>query len=117
MIVNLKRSGVSSASRKTERVLLPRTLDSVWDLLELLLKITSTSDSSLHIDALAIDFADAFWQIPLGELERKFAIFEHDGAYYVFQRAPQGSRGAPRHAPSLWLVALPLRFARKTKYV
>ena len=33
MIVNLKRSGVSAASRKTERGLLPRTRDSVWDLI------------------------------------------------------------------------------------
>ena len=103
MVVNLKRSGVSSASRKTERVLLPRTLDSVWDLLELLLKRTSTSSSSLHIDALVIDFADAFWQIPLGELERKFAVFEYDGAYYVFQRALKVHEALPFFGHALLL--------------
>ena len=80
MIVNLKRSGVSAASRKTERVLLPRTLDSVWDLIELLLKKASSSSSSQQIDALVIDFVDAFWQVPLVELERKFTVSEHGGA-------------------------------------
>ena len=109
MIVSLKRSGVSAASRKTERVLLPRTMGSVEDLIELLINKVAAQDNALRIESLVIDFADAFWQIPLGELERRFTVFEFDGSYYVFQRAPQGSRGAPL----LWArtVALACRSA------
>ena len=90
---------MSSASRKSERVLLPRTLDPVWDLLDLLHQKAKAKDAKLidkvKVLIVVIDFSDAFFQIPLGFIERRFAVVQFRGKYYVFTRAPQGSRGAP----------------------
>ena len=41
------------------------------------------------------DFVEAFWQIPLAPQERKYFVIKYRGAYLVFLRTAQGSRGAP----------------------
>ena len=91
-LLNLKRSGVSGASRNKERVLLPRLLDVVWDILDLLVARSSTGGD---IDALIIDFKDAFYQIPALEEEMAFLVGVMRRTYFIYDRVAQGTRGAP----------------------
>ena len=94
IVVNLKRSGVSRSSRKSQRVLLPRALDLTWDVLEIL-RYCEEHGIKGEMVTLILDFADGFFQIPLNPGERPFAVIYYRGRYHVFNRAPQGSRGAP----------------------
>ena len=44
---------------------------------------------------MALDFKDAFWQIPLAPRERKYFVARVRGYYLIFMRAAQGSRNGP----------------------
>ena len=95
-IMDSRRSGVTAASKKMYRAVLPRHTDMVHDILDLLSKAKPAED----IDLLVLDAVDAFWQIPLHEAERKYYCgilrLPSGGArYLVYTRTAQGSRGAP----------------------
>ena len=92
IILNLKRSKVSSSSVSSERVLLPRTLDNTWDLMDLM---AERKKKGGDIDIIIIDFKDAFWHLPVMEDEEPFLVGKCRGCYFLFKRAAQGSRGAP----------------------
>ena len=94
MLVNLKKSGVSRSSRKSERVGLPRALDVIWEALDLL-KAAKQNETSGELTQLILDFENAVFQVPLLPTERKYAVIRFRGKFWVFVRAPQGSRGAP----------------------
>ena len=68
---------------------------SIWDAMDLIIVLTDLANDDMDIASYIIDFADAFWQIPSAMVDRRFIVFSFDGAFYVFLRAPQGSRGAP----------------------
>ena len=102
MNVNLKRSGVSAASRKTERALLQRTLDSVWDLIELLVKKVNMQNDAQRIESLVIDFADAFGQIPLGDLEWKFTVSSTTATTTSSSGPLRGPAGRPSCGQGQW---------------
>ena len=72
--------------------MLPRTLDATWDIMELLSEI-KTDNENLAI--MVLDFKDAFWQIPLLPEEMPFVVGKLGSSFFLFRRAPQGSRGAP----------------------
>jgi hypothetical protein len=96
LILNTKLSNVKLASRKCQRVILPRLLDAVLRTLALMACITGLG---LSIDLLVLDFTEAFWQIPIAPNERRFfgGMIPIDGVrkYFVYLRAAQGSRCAP----------------------
>ena len=48
-----------------------------------------------EFEQFVIDWADAFWQMPTDPSERRFFVTQFCGAYFVFIRLAQGSRGAP----------------------
>ena len=91
VILNLKRSKVSSSSASAERVVLPRTLDNAWGLMDFMAERKSKGGD---IDIVIIDFKDAFWHLPVLE-EEPFLVGKCRGSYFLFKRAAQGSRGAP----------------------
>jgi len=88
IILDSKSSGVSDTSAKSERIILPKLLDVVYDILNLLA-------TGQEIELFVIDFSNAFWLLPLPVNERKFFVSVHRGRYYVYLRNAQGSRGAP----------------------
>jgi len=88
LILNSKESGVSEQASKRERVILPRLLDVVFDILALL-------SGGKSVELLVLDFADAFWLLPMAPQERRFFTSQHRGNFYVFLRNAQGSRNAP----------------------
>jgi hypothetical protein len=93
MILDIKESGVGRATRKTYRVVLPRVTDAVRDGLESLSEVLPDDDETLEY--LVLDFVDAFWQIPLAQLEKRYFVGQHRNCYYVFNRTAQGSRNGP----------------------
>ena len=67
LILDSKASGVSSEASKLERVLLPRMLDVAMDVLALLA-------TGAEVELFVLDFADAFWLLPLAPSERKWFV-------------------------------------------
>jgi hypothetical protein len=90
MVIDSKQSGVSKATRKHERTLLPRALDIVQDGLSLL----GVSPDGV-LEFLVADFRDAFFLIPNKRSERRFFVVQYRGEILVFLKTTQGSRGAP----------------------
>ena len=100
MVINTKASGVSRATRKYQRALLPRSLDVVVDTLQLqhlnlLEDFELYYDSSEGIEYLIADFRDAFFLMANDPDERRFFAVEFRGKIIIFYRTTQGSRGAP----------------------
>ena len=96
IIMDSRRSGVTAASKKMYRAVLPRHTDMVHDILELLSKAQPAED----IEMLVLDAVDAFWQVPLHEAERKYycgILRSSNGSvrYLAYTRTAQGSRGGP----------------------
>jgi len=88
IILDSASSGVSDYATKPERLILPRLLDVAMDVLVLM------SDGD-EVELTVLDFADAFWLLPLAPEERRWFVSKFRGKYYVFMRAAQGSRNAP----------------------
>ena len=91
IIVDAKQSKVSKAARLKFRSILPRVLDVVFDALELLSDLPEDED----LEAFVLDFVDAFWHLPLRDVERRYFVTKFKGKYLVWLRTAQGSRGAP----------------------
>ena len=96
LVMDSRRSGVTGASRKSYRSVLPRQTDLVADVLTLL----NRKQAAQHVVMLVCDAEDAFWQIRLHPDERKYycgVVENPDGTcrYFCYARTPQGSRGAP----------------------
>ena len=93
IVADAKRSQVSAASRKFQRVELPRITDVVVDTLEQLAETLGLDASQFEF--FIADFADAFFHVPLHRQEQRFFTFRFRGQVYVLLRTAQGSRGAP----------------------
>ena len=92
MVVDSKQSGVSRATRKFERTLLPRALDVVLDAMDLM---QSSSSQGTTLQFMVADFRDAFFILPNSPSERRFFCVRFRGKFIVFTKTTQGSRGAP----------------------
>eukprot|EP00972_Heterocapsa_arctica_P022068 3245158-Heterocapsa_arctica.AAC.1 len=55
------------------------------------------SDSCVDdaVEYMVLDVVEAFWNIPLAKAERRFFVGRHQGAYFVFLTAAQGSPNGP----------------------
>jgi len=93
VVIDAKRSGISSASRKFQRVLLPRATDVIVDILEMLW--ASWDGSAEDFEFFILDFTDAFFHIPLHRSEQRYFVVSLRGSIFVLLRTAQGSRGAP----------------------
>ena len=87
-ISDAKASGISAVASKRERVILPRFLGTVRSTLEMLAQCREA-------ELCVLDFADAFWLLPLVPEERRWFTGKLRGKYFVFLRNAQGSRNAP----------------------
>ena len=79
IICDSKRSGVTAASRKMYKSVLPRQTDLLTDVLTL----QAGARDNEHVMLFVLDAEDAYWQIPLSPRERRYycAVLKNpDGA-------------------------------------
>ena len=76
VILDTRESLLRWASEKGQRILLPRLLDAVMQILEHI--APPSSDEYFGISEFVLDFAEAFWQVPLHPSERKLFLREAD---------------------------------------
>ena len=88
LILDAKASGISAVATKRERVILPRLLDVARNTSEMLAR-------SREAELCLLDFADAFWLLPLAPVEPTWFTNKLRENYFVFLRNAQGSRNAP----------------------
>jgi hypothetical protein len=91
MILDCSASGISEATAQNQRVVLPRGLDVVRDIVASSLKATKGEKVSMMV----LDFKDAFYHIPLRHDERRYFVGKHKGRYIVNERVTQGSVNGP----------------------
>ena len=89
LILDAKASGISEIASKKERILLPRILDVAHNILNL------QALGPEEVELFILDFADAFWLLPLAAEERRWFTSKLRGKYFAFLRNAQGSRNAP----------------------
>ena len=94
LVVDSKQAGITAATKRFQRALLPRTLDVVWDTLDVL-EHTCSDDQDSDVEYLVLDFSDAFFHVPNDKRERKYSVMKYRGVFYVLLRTAQGTRGAP----------------------
>ena len=88
VILNCKSSGVSKASTKSEKAVLTRVLDVVFDCLEACSNAKQyASGPEWNVDVIGADGEDAYWNIPILPEERKFFCTKLRGKIFVFLRA------------------------------
>jgi len=92
IILNCRKAGLTRSSQRAERSILPRVTDAVADVMGLSL---NESLGALLIQLGVLDFADAFWLIPLHRRERRYFTTKIGDKFFAFLRTAQGSRGAP----------------------
>ena len=94
VILDTRESLLRWCSEKGQRVLLPRILDVIMQILELL--ALPNADEDFGVSAFVLDFKEVFWQVPPHPDERKSfcAKLKIDGLerFFVFLRMVQGSR-------------------------
>ena len=70
LVIDSKQSQVSKASRKFQRIELPKIIHAVWDMLELCQ--LDHSNPSHELEHMVADFKDAFFLLPNCRAERQF---------------------------------------------
>ncbi len=109
LIHDLRRSGVNAKVVMNERIVLPRLMDVVTDLLKLM-KEAGAADW----DELVLDFRDAFKQLKVDEAEQKYLGGSALGGYFVYQVLLFGIRSGPL----IWgrVAALTMRITAAALY-
>ena len=101
IVLDANESKVSRASRRGERVVLPRALDAVFDALQVMKQWSgraargAASRVQENVEFLVLDFEKAFWNVPLWAGERRYFVVKYRGRFYVVLRVAQCSRGGP----------------------
>ena len=95
----LKKQHVNSATIRKERVVLPRATDVTEDVLDALGEVEQSSSNMSDVDGdvelLVLDFADAFYIVPLRHSQRRYYCTAFRGKIIVFLTTAQGSVNAP----------------------
>ena len=90
IILDGKASLVSKVVSKREGVILPRVLDAICNMFNLMVaRRLGTTEFAV------VDFSDAFWRMPLNIRERKCFVSRLRSIWFVYRRMAQGSRTAP----------------------
>ena len=97
IIIDMLRSRVNEFVKLSERIVLPRLMDVVSDILALLEAAarTGTTDGE-EISIMVADFQDAFHTLGVLKSERPFQVFKLPcGGYGVYETAVFGGGGSP----------------------
>jgi len=104
VLLDCKKSCISKSSVKSERVKLPRAMDTVTNTLQLFtagMRWVSETDAEFSDDVdydvgyMVLDVTEAFWTVPLHPGERRYFVCRCRGIWYVVLRTAQGSRNGP----------------------
>jgi hypothetical protein len=90
IILDAKASLVAKCADLPYRVILPRVLDFIFEILGLMCDMPADE----QIFAFMCDFIDAYWIPPLHVDEQRFFVAFLRALYIVWRRTAQGSRGA-----------------------
>ena len=93
-IMDGKSTGVTSCSHKSYKTVLPRVSEAAFNLLELSHK-ARRHRQHFQVIQLVLDATDAFWNVPLSPIERRWFVSKVQDKYLVYLKTAQGSRGAP----------------------
>ena len=93
LLLDLKASGVSSASAEFERIIMPRVLGPIFDSLELMRAQRKLRSAVLR--QIVLDFRHCFYHWPVHPAEQRYIATRLGDEWLVWFRAAQGSRGAP----------------------
>eukprot|EP00439_Symbiodinium_sp_Y106_P062067 s1806_g9.t1 len=94
LIMDCRRSSVNALATRGGKLILPRIVDVVDDLLYLLDQLEGARGNP-ELEMMVLDFTDWFYQVPLAHAERKYFAFKFGNKYAVYLTQPQGSRNAP----------------------
>jgi len=92
VIVDSAQSGVSGNTSKPERVVLPRLLDVINNVL---FQLAHNSDAKRSTELLVLDFSNAFFIIPLHPSERRHFVIRLRGKWFLFKVQAQGAAASP----------------------
>ena len=84
-------SGSNDAAFRSERILLPKAWDVVSGIMELQKRVV---DGEV-VEFVVLDFADAFYMLPLRGDERSYFTAQYRGEFFVWMRIAQGSINGP----------------------
>lgn len=91
LVWDLRRSGVNSVVAQGERVVLPRVLDVARDAQ----RLARDPVPGQRLWLFGTDISDAFHQVPLHPVERRYTAAEFQGQFYIFKVLVFGSASAP----------------------
>ena len=91
LIHDLKRSGANQLVQTTERIILPRITDVVNDALEIGEDLQPEED----VEAMVLDFADAFKQLTVAPQERKYICGRTSEGSFVYKTVAFGIKSGP----------------------
>ena len=92
-VVDMRRSGVNGAAHCDERIVLPRPLDAVQDILAL----WARAGPGEEVELLTVNIADAFLNLRITEEERGFAVVRDAGRHLL---CLSGRSVWARHCPA-----------------
>eukprot|EP00971_Amphidinium_carterae_P024443 482122-Amphidinium_carterae.1 len=78
VIIDAKSSGITNATRHLEHVILPHGIDVIDDAMQML----HCRSNSSSLEFCVLDFADAYWQIPIAAEEYRHFTVCVQGRYY-----------------------------------
>jgi len=97
IIIDMLRSMVNSFVKLHERIVLPRLIDVVSDLIDLAHAAKLSPEERQEVDQMVLDFADAFHSIGVHPEELPFQVFKLPSkrGYGVYRTVVFGGGGAP----------------------
>merc|ERR1711954_512426 len=87
IVWDMSASGVNAQIRAGERIVLPRAVDLVNDIVQ--------ASAFGDVELIGVDISDAFHQIPLHASERRYTVACFQGKFYLFVVLVFGSKSAP----------------------
>ena len=91
LILDCRVSGANDAARRCERILLPKA----WDIVASTMELKKKATRGEVIELMVLDFADAFYMLPLLPREKKYFVAHFQGEFYLWDRIAQGSLNGP----------------------
>ena len=91
LIVDCLRSGADDVATQWERILLPKVLDVIMDVLDLM-----GSPGTRQMALSVLDFSDAFYLLPLCPEELKYYVVKYRSQWIAYNRVVQGSKNGPQ---------------------
>ena len=96
IIIDMLRSMVNSFVKLEERIVLPRLMDVITDILALAEAAEADGDPDEILSQMVADFVDAFHTLGVLEAERPYQVFAMpDGSYCGYETAVFGGGASP----------------------